>query len=120
MVGRLPPWPSRTLDGCAIDAPVALDEIFGPLVTLHPFESDNEAIEMANGTGYGLAASVWTSHLHRAHETRAELERSQIKKSNLIAASPYAASTSPHIIDIKGDGVVGSPSLGPSMVSSRT
>ena len=59
-------------------------------------------------------------HLHRAHETRAELERSQIKKSNLIAASPYAASTSPHIIDIKGDGVVGSPSLGPSMVSSRT
>lgn len=41
------------------------DEIFGPLVTLETFASDTEAVERANATRYGLAASVWT-HDHRA------------------------------------------------------
>ena len=39
----------------------ATEEIFGPVVTLHSFESEDEAIEIANCTDYGLAGSVWTS-----------------------------------------------------------
>jgi aminomuconate-semialdehyde/2-hydroxymuconate-6-semialdehyde dehydrogenase len=50
------------------------EEIFGPVVTLMPFDSDDEVIAMANGTPYGLAASVWTSDLRRAHRVSAALQ----------------------------------------------
>ncbi|HEY9844208.1 MAG: aldehyde dehydrogenase [Candidatus Sericytochromatia bacterium] len=44
------------------------EEIFGPVVTLQPFSSDAEALALANASEYGLAASVWTSNLHRAQQ----------------------------------------------------
>ena len=50
------------------------EEIFGPVATLQPFDSDEEALALANATAYGLAASVWTSNLTRAHRVSARLE----------------------------------------------
>ncbi|HEY2394698.1 MAG TPA: aldehyde dehydrogenase [Rudaea sp.] len=50
------------------------EEIFGPVVTLMPFDGDEEAIALANSTNYGLAASVWTTNLSRAHRVAARLE----------------------------------------------
>lgn len=49
------------------------EEIFGPVVTILPFDSDDEAITLANSVRYGLAASIWTQNLRRAHTVAARL-----------------------------------------------
>lgn len=43
------------------------EEIFGPIVTIMPFEKEEEVIAYANGTAYGLSATIWTENLKRAH-----------------------------------------------------
>ena len=50
------------------------EEIFGPVVTITPFDSPEEAIAYANSTRYGLSASVWTRDLQKAHRVAAALE----------------------------------------------
>ncbi|GAB4410458.1 MAG: 5-carboxymethyl-2-hydroxymuconate semialdehyde dehydrogenase [Bacteroidia bacterium] len=50
------------------------EEIFGPVVTVQPFDTEAEALALANGTPYGLAASLWTDDLKRAHRVAAALE----------------------------------------------
>lgn len=50
------------------------EEIFGPVVTIWPFDTEEEAVRYANGTVYGLAASLHTSDLKRAHRVAAALE----------------------------------------------
>ena len=50
------------------------EEIFGPVVTLTPFETEQEALMMANSTEYGLAGMIWTSDLNRAHRVAAGLQ----------------------------------------------
>jgi len=49
------------------------EEIFGPVVTLTPFDTEEEVLKMANSTNYGLAATVWTTHLTKAHRVAAAL-----------------------------------------------
>jgi aminomuconate-semialdehyde/2-hydroxymuconate-6-semialdehyde dehydrogenase len=50
------------------------EEIFGPVVTIAPFESETEVIQMANSTRYGLAASIWTENLKRAHRVSSAVQ----------------------------------------------
>jgi 5-carboxymethyl-2-hydroxymuconic-semialdehyde dehydrogenase len=49
------------------DARIFQEEIFGPVVAITPFDSEEEALELANGVRYGLAAYLWTNDLKRAH-----------------------------------------------------
>jgi len=51
-----------------------MEEIFGPVVTLQSFETEEEALALANASEYGLAASLWTNNLSRAHKMSAQIE----------------------------------------------
>ena len=50
------------------------EEIFGPVVTVQPFSSEEEGVELANSTNYGLSATVWTENLSRAHRVSEALK----------------------------------------------
>jgi aminomuconate-semialdehyde/2-hydroxymuconate-6-semialdehyde dehydrogenase len=62
------------ITGLGCDCRVLQEEIFGPVVTVTPFDSEEEAIGFANSTRYGLSATVWTRDLQRAHRVAAALE----------------------------------------------
>jgi aminomuconate-semialdehyde/2-hydroxymuconate-6-semialdehyde dehydrogenase len=62
------------IEGLPLHCRTNQEEIFGPVVTLHPFDTEAEALANANGTPYGLSATVWTSNLDRAHRLAAGLQ----------------------------------------------
>jgi aminomuconate-semialdehyde/2-hydroxymuconate-6-semialdehyde dehydrogenase len=62
------------IEGLAPVCRTVQEEIFGPVATLHPFDTEEEALALANGVAYGLSASVWTRDLARAHRVSEALE----------------------------------------------
>ncbi len=62
------------IEGLAAECRTNQEEIFGPVATLMPFDTDEQALGWANGTRYGLAASIWTSDVTRAHRFSARLK----------------------------------------------
>jgi len=62
------------LTGLGPDSRVMREEIFGPVVALHPFDREDEVVGWANGVRYGLSATVWTQNLTRAHRVAADMD----------------------------------------------
>lgn len=62
------------IEGLAFDCRTNQEEIFGPVTTLTPFETEEEVLQMANSTAYGLSASVWTNELQRSQRMAENLE----------------------------------------------
>jgi aminomuconate-semialdehyde/2-hydroxymuconate-6-semialdehyde dehydrogenase len=68
-------WVQPTIwTGLADSAAVCREEVFGPCCHIAPFDTEDEVIRRVNDTRYGLAASVWTSHLQRAHRVSGSIE----------------------------------------------
>jgi aldehyde dehydrogenase (NAD+) len=65
-------------DDVQADAPIAQEEIFGPVLVMLPFRDLDEAVVLANRTSYGLIAGVWTRDVARAHRLVNELEVGQV------------------------------------------
>ena len=79
--GRVPDkagaWIEATvISGLSHTSRTATEEIFGPVVTVHKFDTDEEAIEIANCTQYGLAGSVWSKH--RGREVAEKIESGMV------------------------------------------
>jgi len=62
------------IEGLPIQCRTNQEEIFGPVVTIAPFDTEEEGLALANGTGYGLSATVWTQDLSRATRVAEQLQ----------------------------------------------
>ena len=62
------------ITGLTNECSAVREEIFGPVVTVQTFESEDEAIELANSTTYGLSSSLWTRDLKRAHRVASKID----------------------------------------------
>ncbi|GIR77370.1 MAG: hypothetical protein CM15mP79_3070 [Methanobacteriota archaeon] len=74
---RIPPCTSGDC-GPVPKQPVRHREIFGPVVTVHPFETEEEALAIANGTEYGLAGSVWTGDAERGRRFAEQMDTGMV------------------------------------------
>ena len=62
------------IEGLSFDCRTNQEEIFGPVVTITPFDTEEEVLMMANSTKYGLSATLWTSNIKRAHRMAEQLD----------------------------------------------
>lgn len=82
--GGVPTLPAELSGGCFVeptiwtglpdDSVVVIEEIFGPCCHVRPFDREDEAVRLANDTRYGLATSIWTRDLSRAHRVAARID----------------------------------------------
>jgi gamma-glutamyl-gamma-aminobutyraldehyde dehydrogenase len=77
--------PPTIFGGVAPDAVIAQEEIFGPVLAITSFDSEEEAIRLANGSVYGLAASLWSDSLARVHRVAPRLRAGTVSVNRVDA-----------------------------------
>ncbi|MNR23495.1 Aldehyde dehydrogenase PuuC [compost metagenome] len=71
--------------GVTADMPLAREEVFGPVLAISVFDTEEEAIALANDHIYGLAASLWSDDLNRAHRVAARLNAGTVSVNTVDA-----------------------------------
>lgn len=62
------------VEGLSVECRTNQEEVFGPVVSISPFDTEEEALQFANGTPYGLSATLWTQDVSRAHRMAEQLQ----------------------------------------------
>src|SRR3954451_12388815 len=81
-------YPPTVIAGLGNDSVVAQEEIFGPVVTVIPFEDERDAIRIANEVKYGLMATVWTGDPGRGHRIAARIKSGMVGINHPFTAFP--------------------------------
>jgi len=68
--------------------PIAQEEVFGPVAPIIVADNENESIELANSSDYGLGASIWTQDLDKAERFSSSLESGIVSVNNVVASDP--------------------------------
>ena len=76
------------IEGLEVRLRVNQEEIFGPVVTIQPFETEEEAVSVANSTEYGLAATVWTNDLKKSSQRSCRTRHGNRVGQLLVTARP--------------------------------
>ncbi|MFB9386126.1 aldehyde dehydrogenase family protein [Pseudonocardia petroleophila] len=71
-------FPPTLFDHVPVGSEIGQQEVFGPVLAVTTFRTDDEAVELANATEYGLVAALWTGSVGRAHRLAAELDAGQV------------------------------------------
>lgn len=86
---------------------IAQEEIFGPLLSVISFKTDEEAVRLANAVKYGLAAAVWTKDLSRARRLARDLNAGEISICATTTPVISTAALSIEPFNASGHGIVG-------------
>jgi len=81
-------FPPTVLSGVKPGMTAFTDETFGPVVAITPFATEDEAIELANDTRYGLGATVWSTDTERAHAVARRIDSGAVSVNTLVASDP--------------------------------
>ncbi len=81
-------YPPTALDRIPAGSPAAREELFGPVASLFPVKGVEDALELANGTGFGLGASVWTADADARDRLVSGLEAGVVFVNDMVASDP--------------------------------
>ncbi|MEC7229371.1 MAG: aldehyde dehydrogenase family protein, partial [Candidatus Thermoplasmatota archaeon] len=75
------------------DNPLFYDELFGPVLSVSKFSSDDEALALANNSDFGLLNGIWTTNLSRAHKLARDIESGMVSINEYPVTFPQTAFT---------------------------